>query len=80
MFDHLRLEASGLCWWCQARTATTGEHKFKRSDLARLMGDDHLIWGDGEGNSKEIRGKSGITRDRHGVVKFPKSGSSQLRV
>ena len=73
MFDHLRLEPSGLCWWCQARPATTGEHKFKRSDLARLMGDDYLIWGDREGNLKEIRGKSGITRDRHGVVKFPKS-------
>lgn len=37
------------------------------------MGDDSLIWGDGEGNWKEIKGKSGITRDRHGVVKFPKS-------
>jgi hypothetical protein len=26
------------CWWCGA-PATTGEHKFKRSDLARAFGD-----------------------------------------
>ena len=36
------------------------------------MGDDTLIWV-GEEGMREIRGKSGIQRDRYGVVKFPKS-------
>ncbi|WP_220186482.1 hypothetical protein [Streptomyces parvulus] len=37
------------------------------------MGDGKtLIWGDGK-TQRELRGKSGITRDRYGVVKFPKS-------
>ncbi|MFC8876000.1 hypothetical protein [Streptomyces ardesiacus] len=37
------------------------------------MGDTQvLIWGNGE-SERELRGKSGITRDRYGVVKFPKS-------
>lgn len=70
---HLLVEHDGICWWCRSRPATTGEHKFKASDLVRLMGDDTLIWGDREGNTREIRGKSGIRRDRYGVVKFPKS-------
>jgi hypothetical protein len=34
---------------------------------------DALVWGDGDGNARAIRGKRGITRDRYGVVKFPKS-------
>lgn len=72
-FSHLRVPSDGICWWCRARPATTGEHKFKRSSLARLMGDSQLlIWGDGE-DQRELRGKSGITRDRYGAVKFPKS-------
>ncbi|MEV4703640.1 hypothetical protein [Actinoplanes sp. NPDC049316] len=71
---HLRVAPSGMCWWCQARPATTGEHKFKRADLTRLMADgEPLLWGDGDGNTREIRGRSGVTRDRYGVVKFPKS-------
>ena len=38
------------------------------------MGDgDLLIWRDGEGNTRRIRGKSGVKRDPHGVVKFRKS-------
>lgn len=70
---HLLVPHDGVCWWCQARPATTGEHKYKRSDLSRLMGDDQaLFWGDGD-QLREIRGRSGITRDRYGVVKFPKS-------
>jgi hypothetical protein len=32
-----------------------------------------LLWGNTEGNIREIRGNSGITRDRYGVIKFPKS-------
>jgi hypothetical protein len=70
---HLKVPPSGTCWWCQTEPATTGEHKFKRSDLVRLMADDDsLLWGDGS-ELREIRGKSGITRDRYRVVKFPKS-------
>lgn len=70
-FDHLKVKPGDLCWWCQARPATTGEHKYKRTDLARLMGDASLVWV-GDGTTRDIRGKSGIKRDRYGVVKFPK--------
>lgn len=73
-FAHLRVAPTGMCWWCQERPATTGEHKFKRADLTRLMADGRpLLWGDRAGNLREIRGSSGVTRDRYGVVKFPKS-------
>lgn len=71
-FDHLKVAPDGLCWWCLERPTTTGEHKYKQTDLARLMGDDSLIWV-GEEGIREIRGKNGIKRDRYGVVKFPKS-------
>lgn len=73
VIEHLLVEPSAACWWCQERPATTSEHKFKASDLTRLMGDDTLVWGDDTGRTVDIRGKSGIQRDRHGVVKFPKS-------
>lgn len=69
---HLKVVSDGRCWWCRERPATTGEHKYKQTDLARLMEGDSLIWV-GEGRMREIRGKSGIKRDRYGVVKFPKS-------
>lgn len=40
-----RVAADGLCWWCSA-PATTREHKFKRTDLARMWGDSpYLLWG-----------------------------------
>lgn len=71
-FDHLKVGTDGQCWWCRERPATTGEHKYKQTDLVRLMGDDSLVWV-GNGGTREIRGKSGIKRDRYGVVKFPKS-------
>lgn len=71
--EHLLVPSDGKCWWCRTNPANTSEHKFKASDLARMMTDDGLIWGDGDGQKRKIRGKSGITRDRHGVVKFPKS-------
>jgi hypothetical protein len=71
--SHLLVDADEMCWWCQTRPATTGEHKYKAADLTRLMGDDYLIWGDDSGRIHEIRGKSGIKRDRYKVVKFPKS-------
>ena len=64
----------GLCWWCEERPATTGEHKFKRTDLARIMGDsDKLLWGDTGTKTREIRGKSGMARDRYHVIKFANS-------
>ncbi|MDX2393782.1 hypothetical protein NJL88_27720 [Streptomyces sp. DK15] len=72
-FAHLLVKTDGLCWWCRSAKADTGEHKFKRASLARLMGDGPaLIWGDGT-SVRELRGKAGITRDRYRVVKFPKS-------
>ncbi|WP_345558774.1 hypothetical protein [Streptomonospora halophila] len=72
-YAHLLTPESTMCWWCQTRSATTGEHKFKRTNLARLMGDGQaLVWGDGE-QRREIRGKSGLKRDRYDVIKFPKS-------
>ncbi|MDB4872602.1 MAG: hypothetical protein JWL97_3606 [Gemmatimonadales bacterium] len=71
---HLRVPPTGICWWCQERPATTGEHKFKRADLTRLMANGGLLlWGDRDGNTREIRGSSGVKRDRYGVIKFPKS-------
>ena len=71
----LLLDFDGICWWCRSRSADTGEHKYKQSDLTDLMGDDELLyWGqDGGSHLRPIRGKSGITRDRYGVVKFPRS-------
>jgi hypothetical protein len=69
----LRVPFNGVCWWCQTRPATTGEHKFKRTDLTRSMAeDDMLFWFNDSGNVREVRGRSGVTRDRYGVVKFPK--------
>lgn len=73
-FDRLRVSSDGLCWWCRERQATTREHKYKHSDLKRVLGDDNFIGvADGTGGLRIVRGKSGISRDRYGVVKFPKS-------
>lgn len=70
----LRQPFDGVCWWCRAASATTGEHKFKRTDLADLMGDDgELVWGSGDGRRRDLRGQGALKRDRHGVIKFPKS-------
>ncbi|WP_322769051.1 hypothetical protein [Frankia sp. Cr1] len=32
-----------------------------------------LLWGRGDGDRREINGRSGVRRDRYGVIKFPKS-------
>lgn len=74
-FAHLRQPASDLCWWCGSKPATTGEHKFKRSDMARLMeGSPSLVWGyQGSGVTRELRGQGALKRDRCKVLKFPKS-------
>lgn len=64
----------GVCWWCRGAPATTGEHKFKRTDLADVMGDDgELVWGSRDGRRRDLRGPGALKRDRHGVIKFPKS-------
>lgn len=34
---------------------------------------DSLLWGDSDGRRRNLRGRSAITRDRHGVIKYPKS-------
>ncbi len=70
---HLLTEPGDNCWWCQVRPATTGEHKFKASDLARMMDDQGLVWLNTEGETRMLKGKGAIQRDRYGVVKFEKS-------
>ena len=72
-FADLRQPFDGICWWCRDAEATTGEHKFKRTDLDRLMDGGELIWGDGEGQVRTFRGRGALKRDRYGVIKFPKS-------
>lgn len=63
-FDHLRMPSDGTCWWC-GEIADSKEHKYKRTDLARIQGDgESLIWAsDNERNHtvKSIR-KSGAVR------------------
>ncbi len=54
----------GTCWWCGA-TANSREHKFKRSDLARMRGPKGLIWGDSTGESRAVRSDR-----RSSLVKF----------
>lgn len=34
----------GMCWWCGA-IANSKEHKFKRTDLARMGRESELLWG-----------------------------------
>lgn len=42
---HLLQEHDGLCWWCGA-PADSAEHKYKRTDLQRMLGaDDFVVWG-----------------------------------
>jgi hypothetical protein len=43
-FEHLRQPHDGNCWWCGAK-ASTSEHKYKRTDLARLGAGGDLYWG-----------------------------------
>lgn len=59
-----RVPDSGLCWWCGS-VATTREHKFKRSDLKRLQGNngEYLMWGtDDELRSIRSLRKSSLVR------------------
>lgn len=44
--DPYKDKFDGRCWWCKS-TADSKEHKFKRSDLHRMWGnDDYLLKGD----------------------------------
>jgi hypothetical protein len=65
--DQYRQPFDGKCWWCGA-PADSREHKFKRTDLARMMEapSDYLMWG---GTHAERMSK--ITGTRSGAVKFP---------
>lgn len=58
--DHLKVNSDGLCWWCREYPATTGEHKYKQSDLARLMGNDFLIWVGDEGMREWLGPRVGV--------------------
>ncbi|MCW3767339.1 MULTISPECIES: hypothetical protein [Paenarthrobacter] len=50
-----RVERDGTCWWCGA-VADSREHKYKRTDLARLQGDGpNLVWGGDEGRLHNIQ-------------------------
>ena len=72
--EHLLATNTGTCWWCQQRPATTGEHKYNRTDLTE---DDvrrsRLLARPRRESPRPIRGKGGARRDRYGVVKFEKS-------
>lgn len=65
----------GLCWWCQARPATTGEHKYKHSELKALLDAEGLLFHgtDARETLVPLRGRSALRRDRYGLVKFEKS-------
>jgi hypothetical protein len=66
-FEYLLQPFNGICWWCRQRPADSREHKYKRSDLARMWEKEGLLWGTGDGETQLIRG---IDRNRR--VKFTK--------
>jgi hypothetical protein len=45
--DEYKVPFYGKCWWCGAQ-ADSREHKFKKTDLRRMWGDEHLIHGGGD--------------------------------
>jgi hypothetical protein len=57
------------CWWCGAQSPLSAEHKFTRTDLRRVRGEDEgkLSWL-GSGRVREIRSDK-----KSGVVRFGKS-------
>lgn len=67
-FDHLRKPSDGTCWWCGA-IADSKEHKYKRTDLAKLQGGgEALVWG----SEDEINHKVRSIR-KSDAVRFSKS-------
>ena len=63
-----------LCWWCEAREADSKEHKYKRKDLLRLMGEgEGLVWFGDDDLHHDLQGKGALKRDRYKILKFQKS-------
>lgn len=63
-----------LCWWCEAREADSKEHKYKRKDLLRLMGEgEGLVWFGDDNLHRDLQGKGALKRDRYKILKFQKS-------
>lgn len=56
------------CWWCGSTAPLTQEHKFKKTDLLRMLDEDGLMRGDGDAVHK-IRSvaKSPGVRFRHSL-------------
>ncbi len=54
-----RLIRPGTCWWCDAGTANSAEHKFKRSDLARDFGRGAFL---ADGGLAEVSGRDNQVR------------------
>ncbi len=66
--QHLYSEGSGLCWWCGA-TADSAEHKYKKTDLLRVLGGDEVVvWGSDGVPRRDVRS---IRKDPH--VRFQPS-------
>ena len=51
--ERLRRDLRGFCWWCGS-VADSQEHKYKRTDLARLLADGGIYWG-GDHGGRSIR-------------------------
>lgn len=75
LLDKARIIDDGLCWWCRQRPATTGEHKFKATDLRRMADPDAegrpdpgSLWKGGGTFSGELR-----TLKRGTAVQWKKS-------
>jgi hypothetical protein len=65
---HLLHKPDGLCWWCGA-PADTAEHKYKRTDLQRVLGkDEFVVWGS---QGRRLRNVRSVRRDPQ--VRFPPS-------
>lgn len=70
------LDSQVTCWWCKERPADSKEHKFKASDLRRVMFKDDpaaIVWMDDNGTRRDVKGCNAINRDRHRVLKFEPS-------
>jgi hypothetical protein len=64
-----RYDYGGSCWWCGA-VADSREHKYKRTDLARIFGPGPYV-----GDAAVVRGVAGLSLQvqgpKSGEVKFP---------
>jgi len=69
-----------ICWICEQREATTGEHIFKHSFLREMYGSGKLqkgnrliLWEEKIRNSKEVLSKTYIDSTNADIFKFKKS-------